>query len=342
MKKFLLRFMSYDTAERLKTALAWVYFFTGLAWLTGLARRRGAVVLMFHSVGDDRSFSDNRLPADRFEAVVAYLSRRWDIVPLSRIVDAVERGEEPSPRWVALAFDDGYADNARVALPILKKYGAVASFFPTVGVLDGTAADMPKRLFFDEIERVVLSASGSGRVPISGVATEVDLSTPSARTESAKRIILEIRTWPPAPRDAVVADVSRRLQAPPAAGRIYLTWDDVKAMEAAGMEVGSHSMTHACLATLPRPQMIDEITDSKKALDARLARPAVGFAFPFGKRYAVPANAAPDLSAAGYRYALTTDFGRISAGADRFRLPRISVEDAPLVRLKVELSGIRL
>lgn len=342
MKKLLLKLISYETAERIKTALAHVYFYTGLSALSGAFRRRGAAILMFHSIGDNRSFSDNRMPAARFEEIVAYLAREWEIVPVSRIVEALEKGRAPSSRWIALTFDDGYADNAKVALPILRRHGAVGTFFPTVGVLDGNDTDIPTRLFYDEIERIVLGAPARGTLELKGARTPLRFSSDTVRAESAKRLILEIRTWLPAQIQAVVDELSAALTPPPPSGRIYLTWDDARALEAAGMEVGSHTVTHACLATIPRPDMIEEITESKRRLDARLTRRTDGFAFPFGKPYAVPRNVAPDLKSAGYRYALTTNFGRVESGADPFALPRISVEDAALVRLKVELNGLRL
>ncbi len=343
MKNLLLKVISYKTAERIKTAIAFGFYYSGIACLSDRFRRQGAAILMFHSIGDDRSFSDNRLPAARFEQVVSYLSKNWEIVPVSRIVAAIEKGEEPSSRWVALTFDDGYADNARVALPILEKYGAKATFFLPAGVLDGTEFDAPTRLFYDEIERMLLSAPARGPVALRLVNTRLDLASERTRTESAKRLILEIREKPPAEIALIVAELTEALnihEAP--SGRLYLTWDDARRLEGAGMDIGSHSISHAWLSALPRAAMLQELNESKRRLDARLSRRVDGFAFPFGKPDSIPVGVAVDLKTAGYRYALTTNFGRARPGAALFDLPRIAVEDAAVVRLKVELSGIRL
>lgn len=343
MKKLLLKFLTYERAESIKTALAWALYYGGVAPLVGLFRRRGAAVLMLHSVGSSGAFSDNRLSRRRLEEILRYLERRHEIVPLSRIVSALERGDRPPSRWVALTFDDGYADNFEVALPILARHGAWASFFPAVSYLQGGDAGEGGRYFFDEVERVITEAQPNGRVAVEGVRAAVSLASGADRADSIRRFILEIRSRPPQARDAAVRSLTRALHANPAGGDdLYLSWADLVRIQAAGMEVGSHSMTHACLSALSAPSLADEIGGSKRKLDEALSRPVEGFAFPFGKRDALPKDARAHLRAAGYRYALTTEFGRVGRSTDRYAIPRIGVRDAALVRLKVQLCGIPL
>ena len=49
---------------------------------------------------------------------------------------AAARGRAPA-RALAITFDDGYADNATVAAPILLRLGLPATFFVATGFLDG-------------------------------------------------------------------------------------------------------------------------------------------------------------------------------------------------------------
>ncbi len=105
----------------------------------GAAVPAGVPVLMYHQV-------DARTPADAvgrsltltpaaFEAQLAWL-RAHHIVTLTtdELVRALARGAHPT-NAVVLTFDDGYRDAATVALPLLVRYGARASFYVSAGFL---------------------------------------------------------------------------------------------------------------------------------------------------------------------------------------------------------------
>ena len=68
------------------------------------------------------------------------------------------------PRSVAVTFDDGYADNARIALPILREARVPATFFIATSYLDGG------RMWNDTvIEAVRRLAPGDHRFPHAGL-----------------------------------------------------------------------------------------------------------------------------------------------------------------------------
>src|SRR5205085_3184112 len=53
----------------------------------------------------------------------------------------------------------------------------------------------------------------------------------------------------------------------------FLTWDGVRALDKAGMEIGSHTVTHARLADLPDDRVRDELVQSRQKLEAELHKP---------------------------------------------------------------------
>jgi peptidoglycan/xylan/chitin deacetylase (PgdA/CDA1 family) len=63
--------------------------------------------------------------------------------------------------------------------------------------------------------------------------------------------------------------------------RNYMTVDQIRAVYAAGWEIGSHSLSHADLTAHPELQM-DEIVQSRRQLEALLGLPILTFAYPFG------------------------------------------------------------
>jgi peptidoglycan/xylan/chitin deacetylase (PgdA/CDA1 family) len=61
----------------------------------------------------------------------------------------------------------------------------------------------------------------------------------------------------------------------------YLTWDGVRQLAAAGMEIGSHTVSHAHLAELSDEQVRRELTASKAELEAQLHAPVALLAYPY-------------------------------------------------------------
>ena len=101
--------------------------------------------------------------------------------------------------------------------------------------------------------------------------------------------------------------------------RRYLVWPEVRALAAAGMEIGSHGERHLRLADLDRAQVLGELTRSKQTLDQALGSPVEVFAYPYNsvRRWIVPL-----ARESGYRAAVA---GRAHGNGDRFTLYRAGV-----------------
>jgi peptidoglycan/xylan/chitin deacetylase (PgdA/CDA1 family) len=95
------------------------------------------------------------------------------------------------------------------------------------------------------------------------------------------------------------------------AGRIgqpgYVGPADVDALLQAGMEIGSHGMTHRAWRRLSPPEMWVELEGAKAALEAAVRRPVIAAACPFGSYDRRVLRA---LQAAGFRRVFTSDGGR--------------------------------
>ena len=109
-----------------------------LLWLMSPAGRRARLsVLIFHRVLPqiDPLFPEE-VDAQRFEQICGWLRSWFNVLPLDEAVLRLTDGALPE-RALAITFDDGYADNHNVALPILQRHGLVATFFIATGFLDG-------------------------------------------------------------------------------------------------------------------------------------------------------------------------------------------------------------
>ena len=95
--------------------------------------------------------------------------------------------------------------------------------------------------------------------------------------------------------------------------------DQVRAVAAAGLEVGSHTMTHPRLAGADPGTLATEVQESRRVLEDVLQAEVAGFCYPYGSFDAAAADA---VRAAGYDHACVT--GDYDPG-DRFTLPRCYV-----------------
>lgn len=95
-----------------------------------------AVVLIYHRFGEN-PFPTTNIRLDQFEAHIAELSKpRYNVVPLSTIVSALEKGETLPPRTVAITIDDAYASIHTEAWPRLKAAGLPFTVFVSTDPVD--------------------------------------------------------------------------------------------------------------------------------------------------------------------------------------------------------------
>jgi peptidoglycan/xylan/chitin deacetylase (PgdA/CDA1 family) len=98
-----------------------------------------------------------------------------------------------------------------------------------------------------------------------------------------------------------------------------MTAEQVRAVDAAGFEIGSHTMSHVRLAGATQDTLAAEIAGSRRVLQEVLQTEVAGFCYPYGSYDDAAADA---VQAAGYDHACVT--GDYVPG-DRFTLPRCYV-----------------
>lgn len=89
----------------------------------------------------------------------------------------------------------------------------------------------------------------------------------------------------------------------------------------AGLAVGAHTRTHPSLPALAPAALRDEVAGSGDALADSLGRRPELFAYPFGHHDDAVRAA---VAEAGYRAGFSFLNGRVTAGLDLFRLPRLN------------------
>jgi len=101
-----------------------------------------------------------------------------------------------------------------------------------------------------------------------------------------------------------------------------LTWAQVIALHAAGMEIGNHTMHHLDLATLTVADVRYEIDEAQTLLHSHLGSIPTTFAYPFGTDDATVVRL---VAAAGFRMALTSESAVLEYWPLRLVTPRLRV-----------------
>ena len=105
-------------------------------------------ILIFHRVLPvvDR-LRPGEIDAETFRRYMSFLSRNFAVMPLIDATEKLKRGVLPQ-RACCVTFDDGYADNLTVALPILEALGLPARLQPLSALKPSLAYHHPVRLSF--------------------------------------------------------------------------------------------------------------------------------------------------------------------------------------------------
>jgi peptidoglycan/xylan/chitin deacetylase (PgdA/CDA1 family) len=105
-------------------------------------------------------------------------------------------------------------------------------------------------------------------------------------------------------------------------GEALLSAADIRALHAAGIEIGSHGATHRALPGLSDEDLDRETAGSRSALEAILGAPVTTFCYPFG---ACDDRTVAAVKRAGYRAATVIRGGIADDLSDPFRLRRVVV-----------------
>ena len=102
----------------------------------------------------------------------------------------------------------------------------------------------------------------------------------------------------------------------------YMTWDQIRALERAGIAIGSHSVSHPWLPALDDDALRRELVESKRVLEQGLGHPVTVFCYPMG---ALDDRVKRAVRAAGYLGAFATNPGPSSSDRDPYAIKRLRI-----------------
>jgi peptidoglycan/xylan/chitin deacetylase (PgdA/CDA1 family) len=88
-----------------------------------------------------------------------------------------------------------------------------------------------------------------------------------------------------------------------------MTWDQVKALRTAGMDVQSHTSTHRVLQTVPEEELLSELGSAREVLEGVLGEPVRAISYPVGKPLRYTPHIRNAVRAAGYELGFSNGTG---------------------------------
>ncbi len=303
-----------------------------IAKLLGATMRRPRHhTLIFHRVMRERDpMSPGEPTAEWFRSLIAMLARNFEIIPLADAVNKARDGRL-SGRTISITFDDGYADNCTVALPILEEFQAPATFFIASGFLDGG------RMWNDSlIEAVRRLPEGRYEVDDDEVP-DIEVSDWDSRRAAANSLIKAWKHLSPDIRQRKVDGFVGQLSGLP--DDLMMSSGQLAAMAASPVAtIGGHTVSHPILASLPADEARNEIESGKAAVEDKIQRELRLFAYPNGKLgNDYRAEHAALVREAGFDAAVATDWGTMDAQTDAFAIPRFTPWQTDLTRFSIDL-----
>jgi peptidoglycan/xylan/chitin deacetylase (PgdA/CDA1 family) len=213
----------------------------------------------WRSANPDFTISDTLL-----RQCLVFFRKHYNTVSLSDVLDS-RNGDRPlPPRALLVTFDDGWADTADVAMPVLRELGLRPALFAVTDAVQSDdlswwqdVADFSVRAgHADRLRECLDTVDGGAADPVSA----------DHETNAYLALMLRLGRLGSEQRAAILAAVAPACRQNPAR-RQMLNMSRLRALARSGCDVGSHGAAHLPLTSLPDDQLTRELRGSRDALE---------------------------------------------------------------------------
>ena len=289
-------------------------------------------ILMFHRVcpADSKiriqGNSGLEVTPEYLEKLIqSLLKENYDFVSLDAVHDRLQE-QQDGRKFLALTFDDGYADNLTHAYPILKKYNIPFTIYIATNYPDGKLIPWwypleelilkNERLEFQDDEQchVFNCASLPEKETAFHNIRALLMGGPQADLLSRANKFFALHN----------VDLSEATKG------FMLNWDQIEELNKTDIvNLGAHTVNHLALNRLSEEDVRREILDSKLRLESKLKKSIDHFSYPFGTSEEVNEREFFIAKECGFKTSTTTRWGNIFSQHKHHQecLPRIHVSE---------------
>ena len=206
------------------------------------------------------------------------------IVSLREILASLQGRGTLHPTSVCFTLDDGYWDQAESTVPLLLAHGVRPTIFLITGFLDGLLWPWDAQVhdLFQRLDAPSLTVRvGSG-------CLIYDTSSSVSRAIARSSFSDLCKSVSDSQREKLIAALVNsvcagdRMSVP--SHHRPMTWEQARALEAKGVDFGSHSVSHVVFSQVSAERAQAELQGSQNRLIEELQDPISAFAWPIGRR----------------------------------------------------------
>jgi len=242
----------------------------------------GILIVNHHRVGDASSSRFDRdvfsASAEAFEMQLKYFKRYFNIVAGEEL-EALVTGKTPLKRThIAITFDDGYLNDYTTSFQILKANDSVGTFFLVPQYVGSSIVP-----WWDEIAYLVRNSPKSQITLQTPVPVTIQLG--SDREQAIREVLRHYKRPDNHDGEQLLAEIREQAGCEiPVTERRFITWEEAREMQAAGMSIGSHTQSHGILGQMSPEAQEWELSESRKNIEANIGHPVRSLAYPVGIR----------------------------------------------------------
>lgn len=275
-------------------------------------------VFLFHKVPP---LADPLLSGDldeaQFSRLLDFIKETFNVLPLGDAVQALEANALP-PLSAALTFDDGYPEWHHGAARVLEEKSLPATFFITTGQFFGHP------MWNERLAHIVRTCAQPVLNTTAIRLPSLPMQTPKDKAKALQALEFHFKYLPPVIRDEFLEQLE--MQAGVSSSSVpAMCVDDLVAISNRGFEIGAHTLEHPILGLCDADRAREEIGQTREILEGLINKPVTSFAYPNGHP---GVDFSPHhiqmVKQAGYRYAVTTQWGVADSKTSPYQIPRFT------------------
>jgi len=259
-------------------------------------------ILMYHrfSAGPE----SRAVAADLLHRQIELLKKKFTLLTMRDLVRRSLSAGEPGRHFAAITVDDGYEDFYSHAFPVLREHGVPATIFVVGGFVSRELWLWP------DVLRAVIAAAEPGRYGLRGfwrdesVAWRNSGEREEAWSALADRLLTESTETRYDAIQSLAESVDVDVESLDMREYTALSWDQLRELRDAGIEIGDHTWSHCNVARQSKAALTRELNRSRKAIEEHVGCTVSGLAYPNGMPADYSAEAAQTVAELGYEYAV--------------------------------------